>query len=68
MREALDVARSQTERAQAKQKRLADRHRRLLELKLEGRPIRPIAVIARKLGRTETAVTDRLIILRREHE
>lgn len=37
--------------------------RRLLELKLEGRPI---AVIAKKLGRTETAVTDRLIILRRE--
>jgi hypothetical protein len=33
MKLALDHARSQAERAQAKQKRLADRHRRLLELK-----------------------------------
>jgi len=33
MKEALDHARSQAELAQAKQKRLADRHRRLLELK-----------------------------------
>ena len=43
----------------------ADENQNLLELKLEGKPI---AVIAKKLGRTETAVTDRLIILRREHE
>jgi hypothetical protein len=33
MKLALDHARTQAERAQAKQKRLADRHRRLLELK-----------------------------------
>jgi hypothetical protein len=33
MRLAMDHARSQTERAQARQKRLADRHRRLMELK-----------------------------------
>ncbi len=32
MKQALDHARSQAERAQAKQKRLADRHRRLLQL------------------------------------
>ena len=43
----------------------ADEDQSLLELKLEGKPI---AVIAKKLGRTETAVTDRLIILRRERE
>ena len=33
MRQALDHARSQAELAQAKQKRLADRHRRLLLLR-----------------------------------
>src|SRR5271156_1802888 len=33
MKLALGQARSQAERAQAKQKRLADRHRRLLQLK-----------------------------------
>ena len=33
MKQAFDLARSQAERAQAKQKRLADRHRRLLQLK-----------------------------------
>jgi hypothetical protein len=41
----------------------ADEDQRLLELRLEGKPI---AVIAKKLERTETAVTDRFIILRRE--
>jgi hypothetical protein len=39
----------------------AEEDQRLLALKLDGKPI---AVIAKKLGRTETAVTDRLIILR----
>jgi hypothetical protein len=33
MKQAFDLARSQAERAQAKQKRLADRYRRLLQLK-----------------------------------
>jgi hypothetical protein len=33
MRQAIDHARSKAERAQARQKRLADRHRRLLQLK-----------------------------------
>ena len=33
IRQAIDHARSNTERAQAKQKRLADRHRRLMQLK-----------------------------------
>ena len=43
----------------------AEEDQRLLELKQEGKLI---ALIAKELGRTETAVTDRLGYLRRQQQ